>query len=189
MPNIIKRILQFLGWTLLVSGVLMALFGCIRAVGGVTTWVGGESAEGVVTSIQEERRVGPSNKNSYGEYSVITFRTADGRVVTFRHPMGGNSAPYSMQERVRVVYDADAPEDAVVPGGLAFLTAAWMFLFVTGVVLVIAGAGVLVLGALPWQARPRSGPTIGQATSPIDGAVKRFARLAIAAIQKSGRRF
>ena len=94
MPDILKRILRVLGWMLLVPGVLMALFGCVRAVGGVATWVGGESADGVVTSITSSSRYGATGQpSSRGEQSVITFRAADGEVVTLTHPMGGTSAP------------------------------------------------------------------------------------------------
>ena len=189
MPDIIKRSLRFLGWMLLVPGVLMALFGCVRAVGGVATWVGGESADGVVTSIKISPGDGATGKpSSRGEQSVITFRTADGQVVTFTHPMGGTSAPYAMQEHVRVVYDAEAPEDAVVPGSLAFLTMAWLLLLAAALMLVVAGVTVLLLGALPWESRSRAGMCAPRTASPIDGAVNGIARLAIAALQKTGRR-
>jgi len=192
MPVIIKRILRYLGWMLIVSGVLMAPFGCARGVAGVATWVGGVEADGVVTSIRKSQISGPPGTRSYSERSVISFTTAEGQWVSFSPPLGGRSAPYSMEEHVRVVYDADAPEDAVVPGILALLTVAWMLLFMAGVVLVLAGAGLLVLGALPWQSRADSGSgsggKMGQGETSVDSALNEFARVTIAAIRMVGKR-
>jgi len=153
MPGTIKRVLRFFGWTLFVTGALMGLYGCVQTVSGVATRVG--AADGVATSIDVTHAPGQSRLDKHRERSVITFRTVDGQVVSSTHPMGGIDPPYEMQEHVRVMYDADAPEDAVVPSGLAWLTVARVLLLVAGLVQVLMGAGFLALGALPWQSRSR----------------------------------
>ena len=165
----------------------MGYQGCTRAVGGIGTWVGGQSAEGVVTSIRERPGRSPPARTRLRESSVITFTTAKGEVVTFEHPVQSMPAPYAQNEHVRVVYDADASQDAVVPGGLALLSLMWALLGMAGLVLMLTGPALLLIGALPWGLQPRAGITAASAESPLHGAVQRFAR-DVAVVIKGARR-
>ncbi len=157
MQAAVKLGTRILAFSLLVPGLLMGYLGCSRTVGAVGTWVGGEAATGVVTSIRHSPgRAGPAQSPS-GEYSSITFTAADGKVFTFEHPVGSTSAPYARGERVRVVYDANAPEEAVVPGGLTWLLLGWGLLAVAGLVLAMTAAALLLVGALPWRRQHEHG--------------------------------
>lgn len=142
---------RILAFSLLVPGLLMGYVGCSKTVGAMGTWVGGESATGVVTSIRQTRGSPAPVQSPSGEYSSITFTTAEGKVITFEHPVGSTTAPYAQGERVKVVYDADEPEEAVVPGGLTWLVLGWGLLAVAGVILVLTAAALLLIGALPWR--------------------------------------
>lgn len=138
---------------MLLPGILMTYQGCTRAGGALGTWITGESAEGVVTSI---RQIGPLSSGSRGRTraaSIITFTAADGQVVTFEHPVQSLPPPFARGERVRVHYDRDSPGDAVVPAGIALLSFGWGFVAVAGAILALAGGLLLLIAALPWQAR------------------------------------
>ncbi len=153
MQSAIKLGTRILGWSLIVPGLLVGYLGCSKTVGAVATWVGGESAEGVVTALRprgfSSRAVLPSSKHP----AEITFTTADGKVITFHHPVGGSPPPFEQGERVRVLYDADAPEDAVAASGLPLMLLGWGFLAAAGVVGILTGATLLIVGALPWTKR------------------------------------
>ncbi len=102
-----------------------------------------------MTSIRESRGSSPPARTRFRQSSVITFTTADGEVVTFEHPVQSSSPSYAHNEHVRVAYDADAPQDALVPGGLALLSLMWALLGMAGMLVMLTG-GVLLVGALPW---------------------------------------
>lgn len=153
MISTFKRGSRIFAWILVVSGVLTGYFGCSRAGGAFGTWMTGESADGVVTSVRTIPASSAIPRSRGGEKSVISFRTAEGKVVTFEHPVQGSPAPFAKDERVRVVYDADTPEDAVAPRGLAIVLFGWSFLGAAGVIVMLTGAFLLLLGALPWQER------------------------------------
>lgn len=144
------RVTRVLGWTLLVSGLLMGYQGCARVGGGLSTWLSGESADGVVTSIRTFPGSPAPARTPYREASLITFTAADGEVVTFEHPVQSAPPPFAKGERVRVFYDPAAPHDAVAPGGLALLLFGWGFLAAAGLLVALGGALVLIVGALPW---------------------------------------
>lgn len=156
MTSTFKRVTRIFGWILLVSGLLMGYQGCTRAGGGFATWVTGESAEGVVTSIRTFPGSSPPARTRYRESSVITFTAADGQVVTFEHPVQSSPPPFAQGERVRVYYDPDAPEDAVAPSGLALMLLGWGFLAAAGIGVMLTGAVILVVGALPWSERKKT---------------------------------
>lgn len=144
-----KRGARLFGWTLLLAGLLMAYQGCSRAGSGFSTWLTGDSAEGRVTGIREI----PGNahaRTAHRKASIISFTTADGRAVSFEHPVQGSTPPFALGERVRVHYDADVPQDAVAPSGLALLVFRWGFLAAAGLAVLATGAVVLLLAALPW---------------------------------------
>lgn len=153
MISTIKRGTRIFAWTLLVSGLLMGYQGCTRAGGGLATWVTGESADGVVTSIRSFPGSSPPARTRFRESSVITFTAADGKVVTFEHPVQSSPPPFAQGEHVRVFYDPDAPEDAVAPSGLAMLLLGWGFLAAAGIGVMLTGAVLLLVGALPWAER------------------------------------
>lgn len=156
MASTFTRVARILGWMLLVPGTLMTYQGCTRAGGALGTWLTGESADGVVTSIREFRGSSSTLRSPARAASVITFRTADGRLVTFEHPVQSLPPPFAQGERVRVYYDPDEPEDAVAPSGLALLSFGWGFVAVAGMALVLTGALVLLIAALPWVSRRRA---------------------------------
>ncbi len=158
MTSTFKRAAKILGWILLLSGLLMSYEGCTRAGGGLATWLTGESADGVVTSIRTFPGSSPPARTRYRESSVITFRTAEGEVVTFEHPVQSSPPPFAKGERVRVFYDPDAPEDAVAPSGLALVVFGWSFLAVAGIVVMFTGTLLLVIAMLPWRERRSSRP-------------------------------
>ncbi len=149
----IKRGTRVIGWSLLVVGVPMSYVGCAKTVGAVMTSVRGESADGVVTALRprgfNSRTVMPSSRHP----AEITFTTADGTVVTFHHPVGGRNNPFTHGERVRVLYEADAPEDAIASRALPVLLLGWGFLAVAGLVEMLTGAALLLVGTLPWSQR------------------------------------
>lgn len=149
----LKRGTRIVGWTLLVVGLLMGYQGCTRAGGGLATWVTGESADGVVTSIRTFQASSPPSRMPFRQSSLITFTSAGGEVVTFEHPVQGSPPPFALGERVRVFYDADAPYDAVAPAGLAMLLLGWGLLAAAGFGVMLTGAVLLLIGALPWAER------------------------------------
>ena len=153
MASTFKRVVRIFGWMLLLSGVLMTYQGCMRVGGALGTWITGESAVGVVTSIREYRGSSSTLRSATRAASVITFRTGDGRVVTFEHPVQGLPPPFARGEHVRVYYDPDAPEDAVAPSGLALLSFGWGFVAFAGMALVVTGGLALLISALPWVAK------------------------------------
>jgi len=156
MASTFRRVARIFGWVLLLSGVLMTYQGCTRAGGALGTWLTGESAEGVVTDIREFRAGTSASRTPARATSVITFRTADDRAVTFEHPVQSLPPPFAKGERVRVHYDPDAPEHAVAPSGLALLTFGWGFVAVAGFALVLTGGLILLIAALPWVANRRT---------------------------------
>ncbi len=156
MTSTFKRVTRIFGWMLLVSGLLMGYQGCTHAGGGLATWLTGESVDGVVTSIRTFPGRSPPARTRYRESSVITFTAADGKVVTFEHPVQGSPPPFARGERVRVFYDLDAPEHAVAPSGLALMLLGWGFLAAAGVGVMLTGAGILLVGALPWSERNKN---------------------------------
>lgn len=153
MISTIKRGTRIFAWSLLVSGLLMGYQGCTRVGGGLATWVTGESADGVVTSIRTFPGSSPPARTRFRESSVITFTAADGNVVTFEHPVQSSPPPFAQGEHVRVFYDPDAPQDAVAPSGLAMLLLGWGFVAAAGLGLMLTGAALLLIGALPWSER------------------------------------
>jgi hypothetical protein len=153
MTSTIKSASRVLGWMLLVSGLLLGYHGCARSGGGLATWAIGEPADGTVTGIRTYAGGSAAARTRFREASLISFTTASGQVITFEHPVQSSPPPFAMGERVRVYYDPDAPEDAVAPAGLAMLVFGWGFVAMAGLALVIAGAIVLLVGALPWTER------------------------------------
>jgi len=156
MASTFKRVARIAGWMLLLAGILMTYQGCTRAGGALGTWITGESADGVVTDIREFRAGTAASRSPARASSMITFRTAEGRVVTFEHPVQSLPPPFAKGERVRVYYDPDAPEDAVAPSGLALLTFGWGFVAAAGLAIALTGGLILLIAALPWVANRRT---------------------------------
>ncbi len=184
----IKRGTRIIGWIAIVTGLLMSYLGCTRAVRPVAVFAFGESADGVVTSIREWPASSGAARIPFRQASVITFKTAAGEVITFEHPMQSSPPPYAQNEHVRVVYDADSPQDAVVAGGSSLLVlVVWAFVAFCGLVAILVGAVVIFAGALPWGVQSHAGETPAQAESPAHGAIQRLARKLAVATKGAGK--
>jgi Protein of unknown function (DUF3592) len=115
---------------------------------------GAERATGTVIELSEET----DSEGDVTFHPVVRFTTAEGRTVEFVSSSGRSPAPWSVGDRVEVLYDPDDPKDAELSGFFDL----WLFpIAFTGVgVGFIAAFGVfypgfgLLAGRVSWPARP-----------------------------------
>lgn len=183
----VKRGTRLIGSIAIIAGLLVSYQGCTRALRPVAVFASGESADGVVTSIREWPATSGAARSRFRQASVITFKTAAGEDITFEHPLQSSPPPYAQNEHVRVVYDAEAPQHAVVQGGsLLWVMVLWAFIAICGLVAILVGAAVIFAGALPWAVQSSGGDTPVQAESRVHAAIQRLARKLASAIARRG---
>lgn len=64
----------------------------------------GLRAEGKVLSLKEEYSSSGTHNRGYTYYPIVSYRTQDGRAVTFRDNIGSNPPSYDVGETVTVLY-------------------------------------------------------------------------------------
>jgi hypothetical protein len=68
----------------------------------------GERAAGVVVELERGTSSTTRGGGAPGWFPIVTFETADGRTMRFRHRTGGNPPDYRKGDRVPVIYLPDA---------------------------------------------------------------------------------
>jgi hypothetical protein len=94
----------------------------------------GERAAGVVVELERGTSSTTRGGGAPGWFPIVTFETADGRTMRFRHRTGGNPPDYRTGDRVPVVYLPDAPENALIDEPVRN----WLL----PVILLVVGAGL-----------------------------------------------
>jgi hypothetical protein len=94
----------------------------------------GERAAGVVVELERGTSSTTRGSGAPGWFPIVTFETADGRTVRFRHRTGGNPPDYRKGDRVPVIYLPDAPENALIDEPVRN----WLL----PVILLVVGAGL-----------------------------------------------
>lgn len=130
------------GWSRLRGNVFLLAGVVLLAAGGVTAldrsaFVRHASvADGVVAAL-----------NAGGSHPQIAFKTASGREVSY--PQGGWIFGYAVGQRVRVLYDADAPGQSAVIDDFGALWGTPIFLGLLGAVFTVGGLCVAMQRRMP----------------------------------------
>ncbi|WP_061297702.1 DUF3592 domain-containing protein [Herbidospora cretacea] len=138
---VLGLILEFVGLHLLAQGR-----GVLRASRAfLATAV---RADGEVVKLEVSRRgVAQRPRPAHVYLPVLRFRTAEGRTVEARSPVGANPAPAAKGDRVRVLYNPADPADVRIDDvrGHGVTTGRW--LVGIGAVILVVAFGTVVSAA------------------------------------------
>ncbi|TKK86134.1 DUF3592 domain-containing protein [Herbidospora galbida] len=138
---VLGLILEFVGLHLLAQGQAVAR--AARAFLAVAV-----RAEGEVIALRVSREgVAQRPRPAHVYLPVLRFRTAEGRVVEARSPVGGNPAPAAKGDRVGVLYDPADPSDVRIDTVTGHGTTAGRWLTGLGAGLLVVAFGVVVSAA------------------------------------------
>jgi len=138
------------GWILLLGGVLSIAHSCSTLSGAASTWANGATANGKVVEISKREMVSPNGQRRLIASAVVQFTTAHGKVVTVTDKVGSTSAPNRVGEKVKVVYEPDEPEAALIAGSAPANAALLLFQGVSGWIALLTGGVLILLVKLPW---------------------------------------
>ena len=100
----------------------------------------GHSTTGTVTALEPGSSTSASGQAAL--FPIVTYKTSDGRTITFRHRTGDNPAAYAQDERVVVTYLASKPDEALIDEGfrswllpLVLLICGFLLTLITGIAL------------------------------------------------------
>ncbi|GAB1817587.1 DUF3592 domain-containing protein [Herbidospora sp. RD11066] len=138
---VIGLVLEFIGLHLLAQG--RSVLRASRAFLAVAVAAEGE----VVRLVASRAGVAQRPRPAHVYLPVLRFRTAEGRIVEARSPVGSNPAPAAKGDRVRVLYDPADPANVRIDDvrGHGVTTGRW--LVGIGVVVLVAAFGVVVSAA------------------------------------------
>ena len=134
-----RTLLKVLPIALLV-GLGLTLGGAYLLRFHVTLALHGADAMGEVVDLEPGSSTGASGQAAF--FPMVTYRTAAGRQITFRHRTGQRPAAYRVGQRVPVTYLPGEPERALIaegfrnwllPGVLILIGPVLAFLSLTGI--------------------------------------------------------
>lgn len=133
-------IFRLTGRLFLAAGLIMILFAGYRAY---DQWAFGSTAaraEGVVIDLVRDRRPGLAYRVVFG--TVVRFQDDAGAWRQFSEAVSSNPPPYQRDERVPVLYDPAAPDQAVIDSFRGRFLVPVIFAFV-GTVFLVLGTAIL----------------------------------------------
>lgn len=136
-------IFRFTGRLFFVAGLIMLLFAGYRAYDQLAFGSTAARAEGVVTDLVRDRRPGLAYRVVFG--TVVRFQDEAGAWHQFSEAVSSNPPPYQRGERVSVLYDPAAPDQAVIDG--------FRGRFLVSVIFAVVGGVFLLLGSLILSSR------------------------------------
>lgn len=141
------KTLKILKYTFTVIGVAM-LFGAFASYNSTSAFIDrATETSGIVTELVYSRS---SDSTSY--YPVVAFQDASGREIVFQSRSGSNPPSFRRGERVSVLYEPSAPENAQIN---SFFSLWGMSLIVGGLGLVftLVGGGMVLFGILKGRSK------------------------------------
>lgn len=143
--------LKYSGWIMLLGGVLSIAHSCSTLFGAASTWASGTTVEGSVIQISKRQMTSTNGQRRHVESAIVQFTTAKGDVITITDKVTSTTAPYRIGEKVKVVYEADRPEAALITGSAPADTALSVFQGISGWIGLVMGGLLIVLAKLPWM--------------------------------------
>jgi len=141
------KTLKILKYTFTVIGAAM-LFGAFASYNSTSAFIDrATETSGIVTELVYSRS---SDSSSY--YPVVAFQDASGREIVFQSRAGSNPPSFRRGERVSVLYEPSAPENAQIN---SFFSLWGMSLIVGGLGLVftLVGGGMVLFGVLKGRSK------------------------------------
>ena len=122
------KTLKILKYTFTVIGVAM-LFGAFASYNSTSAFIDrATETSGIVTELVYSRS---SDSTSY--YPVVAFQDASGREIVFQSRAGSNPPSFRRGERISVLYEPSAPENAQINS----------FFSLWGMSLIVGGLGLV----------------------------------------------
>lgn len=143
-------------------------------IGFAFLWIGGSwhadtqrriatmvPATGTIVAL-DARTSRTSDRNGLVYYPVVEFRTSKAETIRFQGEIGSNPSPYKVGDQVKVLYDPQAPQSAVIDSWEIWLPSTVLLGFggifvLIGVLSVLSllklGGLLALLGAILWGRR------------------------------------